>query len=255
MAERDWRQTFEETFEPPPSKIQERVWRDVFRDEYPEGVDPYSYITSSELERLAVELRVGVGDAFVDVGCGRGGAGVWVARRTGARLVGLDIARSALAAARTRAAEAGLDDAEFRLGSFEETGLGDASLDGAMSVDALIFTPDKETALRELARILRPGARLVLTTWDYSRQPPDRPPQVDDHRPLLKPAGFALVGYEVTDRWRERLDATNAGLLAAAAELAAEAGEPVDEVRADLEQMVARADALSRRVLLVAERR
>jgi hypothetical protein len=50
-------------------------------------------------------------------------------------------------------------------------------------------------------------------------------------------------------------DATNAGLLAAAAELAAEAGEPVDEVRADLEQMVARADALSRRVLLVAERR
>lgn len=230
------------------------MWRDAFGDEYPDGVDPYSYITRSELERFALELRVAGGHTLVDVGCGRGGAGVWVAARTRARLVGIDIAASALAAAAARATAAGLEGAEFRLGTFEETGLGDASVDAVMSVDALIFTGNKAAALRELARTLRPGGRLVLTTWDYSSQPADRPPQVADHRPLLEPAGLELVAYEVTERWRERLDATNAGLLAAADELAAESGEAPAEVRADLEHMATRASMPSRRVLIVAER-
>ncbi len=80
-------------------------------------------------------------------------------------------------------------NAQFVSSSFESTGLDYASVDAVMSVDAMLFTPDKAAALRELRRILRSGGRLALTSWDYHRQPLG-PPQVDDHRPLLAAAGF-----------------------------------------------------------------
>src|SRR5689334_21977563 len=44
-----------------------------------------------------------------------------------------------------------------------------------MSIDALLVAPSKQAAPREASRVLRPGGRLVLTTWDYSRQPEGRP--------------------------------------------------------------------------------
>jgi SAM-dependent methyltransferase len=254
VTERNWSEEFDATFARQPSSVQERVWMEVFGDEYPVGVDPYSYVSRSELERFAAELRIGPGDVFADVGCGRGGAGVWIATRTRARLIGLDIAASALEAARSRAAAAGLDDAEFVLGSFEETGLAAAAVDAIMSVDALLFTPDKAAALRELGRVLRPGGRLVLTTWDYSSPPPGRPPQVADHRPLLRPAGLRLVAYEETADWRFRVEATTAGLIAAVDELAADENVPRDDLLVELEEMQAAATVMLRRILLVAER-
>ena len=152
----DLRAVFEQTYTAPASRVQEEVWRSVFGDEYPTGLDPYSYITRSELARFVRDLRVGPGERLVDLGCGRGGAGLWVAAETGASLVGIDIAEA-------RSRRPGLVpramgmDADFRLGTFEATGLDDGSADAVMSVDALLFTPDKAAALVELHRVLRPG--------------------------------------------------------------------------------------------------
>ena len=67
-----------------------------------------------------------------------------------------------------------------------------------MIVDAFLFAPDKKAAAAEIFRILRPGGRLVMTTWDYHRQPDDRPRQVADHRPLFRAAG--LISFRMTTR-------------------------------------------------------
>ena len=250
----DWRAVFESTYAAPSSGVQERIWRDAFGSEYPEGVDPYSYITRSELERFVRELRLEPGQRLVDVGCGRGGAGLWVAAASKARLTGIDIAETALVAARQRASAMGAD-AEFRRGEFEATGLPDAFADGVMSVDALLFTPSKADALAELRRILKPGGRLVFTTWDYHSQPVNRPPQVPDHRPLLEAAGFDVRSYDTTDRWRDYAEATNEGLVRSVEELAAESGEAPDEVRAGVVEMIATFDTMERRILAVATAR
>src|SRR6478752_6439 len=165
--EAQWTARFEQTFAVPASVVQERLWREVFGSEYPEGVDPYSYISVTELRRFADEVRIGTGEYLVDVGCGRGGPGLWVAAATGARVIGIDIADSALATARRRADQLGMADrVKYQRGSFEDTGLPDRSAHAAMSVDALLFSPDKAAALAELARVIVPGGRLVLTSWD-----------------------------------------------------------------------------------------
>src|SRR6185312_4503070 len=113
-----WREIFERTYTPDASMVEERIWRDVFGKEYPEGLDPYSFVSRSELEQIALATKIGDGATLVDLGCGRGGAGLWVAGRTGATLVGIDIADAALAAARRRAAGLGLR-ATFLRGEFE----------------------------------------------------------------------------------------------------------------------------------------
>ena len=74
-----------------------------------------------------------------------------------------------------------------------------------MSVDALLFAPDKAAASQGArGESSSTGSRLVFTSADYHRQPAGRPPQVDDHRPLLTAAGFDVLAYDETEDWRRR---------------------------------------------------
>jgi hypothetical protein len=106
-----------------------------------------------------------------------------------------------------------------------------------MSVDALLFAPDRAAAASELRRIVRPGGRVMFTSWDYHSQPVGRPPQVNDHRPLLSDSGFDVLAYDETDDWQRRLAETAAGLMENVEELAAESGVDVAGVRASIEEM------------------
>jgi SAM-dependent methyltransferase len=251
--EPDWREIFNSSYAGPASRVQERVWREVFGPEYPQDVDPSSYVTRGELARFVRELRVRGGDTLVDVGCGRGGPSLWIATATRASLIGIDIAENALEPARERAMAMGLEGrARFRQGTFDDTGLEAGAADAVMSIDALLFAPDKSAALSELRRILRSGGRLVFTSWDYHRQPVGRPPQVDDHRPMLVSSGFEVLVYDETEDWFARQKQTTAGLLAAVHDLAAEGGDDPEETRRLLEEMDASFDAMSRRIFVVA---
>jgi SAM-dependent methyltransferase len=252
---RDWQAVFDEAFRTTAPDVRRGVWRSVYGDEYPEEVDPYSYVSRTELAQLQDALRVGAGATLGDIGCGQGGPGLWLAARTGANLVGVDISPVALTTAGRRAAALGLAGrVAYRQGSFAATGLPDSGLDAVVSIDALLFAPDKAAAVAELARVLRPGGRLAVTTWDYHRQPEGRPPQVDDHRPLLTAHGFTVLRYADTVDWRHRVTAVSDALVERADEVAAETGSDAAEVRAGSELMRRTIDAMLRRVLIVAEK-
>ena len=186
----DLTQIFEREFAKPPSAIEAQASVAALGDEYPAGLDTYSWVSRTELRQVAEQVPVTDSRVIVDLGCGRGGPGLWVAGTTGTRLIGVDIAESALERARRLAGHLGVVDVEFRVGSFEATGLSDAAADLVMSFDAFLFTPDKQAAFVELARVLRPGGRVAMTSWDYHSQPRNRPPQIADHRPLAENAGF-----------------------------------------------------------------
>jgi ubiquinone/menaquinone biosynthesis C-methylase UbiE len=212
-------------------------------------------VSRSELDIFVAELGVGPGSTLVDVGCGHGGPGLWVCAATGSDLIGVDISEPALSASSDRAEKLGLAGrAAYRLGDFEALPLADGEADAVMSIDALLFAPDKRRAARELARVLRVGGRLVLTSWDYRTQPENRPTQVEDHRPSLEAAGFEVRRYDETERWQERQRAIDALLLDRVEELAAEDGSDVEETREDIIDMARTTDHMLRRVLVVAEK-
>jgi SAM-dependent methyltransferase len=243
---------FNEAHANPPSPTTTAVWREAMGAEYPEGVDPYSWVSRTELATMR-DVVLATGSRLADVGCGRGGPGLWVAAAADAQLIGIDIAQSGLDAATATATALGLE-AAFVLGSFDDLPLSDDSVDVVMSIDAFLFAPDKGAGMAELARVIRPGGRLVMTSWDYHRQPDDRPPQVDDHRPLLAAAGFEVERYDDTDDWLVRQRATTTGMLARLDELAQEEGVDPDDIRPAIEQMDRTFDDMIRRFLVVARR-
>jgi len=94
-----------------------------------------------------------------DLACGAGDLTVRLAPRV-ARVVAVDSSPEMLAAARRRAA--GLDNVEFRADDVSALSLPEASCDAALLVLALAHVAEPAAAVRELARILRPGGRAVV---------------------------------------------------------------------------------------------
>ena len=151
------------------------------------------------------------------------------------RIVGVDFSTVAIAEARRRAEALGLADrASFRVADMTRTGLDAGSANAVVCVDAMQFVEPVGTALRECRRVLGPGGRLVITTWEVIDRADERLParlrQLDLARDLME-AG--LVDATVTDRsdwrqaeramWRAAL-AVNAGDDAAMRSLQEEAG-------------------------------
>src|SRR5262245_60800539 len=113
------------------AKFRRRLYLEAFGGEYPSDAATDGYVTRTELRQLADALQVGPGCKVADLGCGRGAPGQWVARTTGANLIGIDISEVAIEQARVRADQAGITDAvSYQTGSFDATGLGSSSFDG-----------------------------------------------------------------------------------------------------------------------------
>ncbi|WP_331748456.1 class I SAM-dependent methyltransferase [Streptomyces sp. NBC_00648] len=116
------------------------------------------------LATLVGRLRLGPGQLLVDMGCGSGGVGLWLARALAVRLIGIDLSPVAIQLATTRGCTfVAPGQAAFAVGTLEASGLPDAQADGVICVDALSCAADRAAALREMHRILKPGGRAVLT--------------------------------------------------------------------------------------------
>lgn len=185
-----------------------QLMRSGLDEDLPVEVEPYSFITLAALREIAAALRLTAGESLVDLACGRGGPGMWVARAAGVRLVGVDFSPVAVAQARTRVAAFHLaGSAEFRVGDLHATGLADAAADALMCVDSFQFAADPGRATSEICRVLRPGGRVVLTTWEARDADDPTLPKAFmsldvGHR--LRAAGLASVQVAERPEWQQR---------------------------------------------------
>lgn len=207
----------------------QRIWAEVYGDDYPADADPdpTNFMTRTDLERIVHELDVCSGQTIADLGCGRGKFTLWMAEKSGASFLGIDLSDEAIHYAQGLTRSMGLtDNVRFQRGTFAASGLADSSLDGAVSTDALMFAPDLPATCREAARILRSGACFIFTSWEMSHPSPSlRLPAIPDYRPMLIDAGFDIEIYEETPNWEARQRAVLAGIVAAKEKLVAEMGE------------------------------
>jgi SAM-dependent methyltransferase len=223
-----------------------KIWREAFQDDYPEDADPFGFVTLSDLRRFATELEIESGSRLLDIGCGRGGPGLWIARNTGAILVGLDILPEAVAQANELRDRMGLSgSASFSVGSFANTSLASDSVQAIMSVDAFWMVLDKTAALVELARVIRTGGRFVMTSWI---------PTYLDIETTLSTAGFKLVIREETVNWRERQLAVYRGILKNRRELESVLGAAAAQILIAEAQQTPAKLSTAPRYLVVAER-
>ena len=78
----------------PKSPTLRRIWHELAEGpDFPEEFGHISFTTLPELERMASELNLSRGDTLVDLGCGMAGPALWMARKTGANLIGVDASR------------------------------------------------------------------------------------------------------------------------------------------------------------------
>lgn len=59
----------------------ERLYRTAYGEDYPAEAQPNAFVSRTTLQRLVGALHVGPGHTVVDLGCGHGDPGLWVARR------------------------------------------------------------------------------------------------------------------------------------------------------------------------------
>jgi arsenite methyltransferase len=104
------------------------------------------------------------GERVVDVGCGAGLDSLIAAGMVapGGRVIGVDMTPAMLEKACKSAVEGGWTHVEFRPGLAESLPVLDGWADVVISNGVLNLLPDKDAALREMARVLRPGGRLQI---------------------------------------------------------------------------------------------
>jgi len=111
--------------------------------------------------------RVGIqpGERMLELGPGPGAFTVEAAQRVepGGSLVAVDIQPEMIAAVEKRVREAGLTNVETHVASAYKLPLEDESVDRAFLVTVLPEIPDRQRALAELRRVLRPGGVLSIT--------------------------------------------------------------------------------------------
>lgn len=117
------------------------------------------------IDEIAAELRLKPGDVLLDLACGRAFYGLEITARAGARLIGVDFSAEAVRQAAEQARLRNRDDAEFQTGDLTATGLPDGSVNAVLCTDSIQFPEQPEAAYRELRRVLVPGGRVVLTSW------------------------------------------------------------------------------------------
>jgi len=163
-----------------------------------------------------VELcRIRIGSYVLDVGCGVGQTPCYLAKRYGCRVVGVDINEGMIERSRETANREGVAEmTEFRVADAQDLPFTDETFDTVITESVTVFPEDKLRAVREYARVTRPGGYVGLNeaTWLKTPPPPEiiawasqdlgacvKPLTPDEWVDLLKEAGLTGIVVNVRE--------------------------------------------------------
>ena len=119
-------------------------------------------------ERALAQAAVGSAGRVADVGCGTGTVSRWMAAHMGpaGRVDAIDISPDQLDVAKSITAAADASPVHYQVGSAYEPGLAESAYDIVFCRLVLCHLQDPQKAVAQMARLLRPGGRLVLVDMD-----------------------------------------------------------------------------------------
>ncbi|KAG7673918.1 hypothetical protein KSW81_007097 [Nannochloris sp. 'desiccata'] len=218
-------------------------------------VSPGGIATTEEFSKL---LHLSQDQNVLDVGCGVGGAAVYLARTYGCYVYGIDLSVNMILTALEQAAAHGNGDKiSFEVSDATKRDLPDESYDAVFSRDVLIHVTDKPALFERLFKVLKPGGRLVIT--DYCRQAGDLSEEfesyvakreytlntIDEYQKMLADAGFVdIVAEDRSEQLAQCLKEEVAKVDANKVMLADAVGEQVlDEAKQSWSGKLARVEA------------
>lgn len=124
--------------------------------------------------RLVADARVRPGMRVLDLGSGTGYPALLAAQtvRTNGQVIGVDLAAQMLDAARRKATSLKLSNLTFQTGDVTSLPFEQASFDAVTTRFCLMFLPEIQKAVTEIARVLKPNAWLASAVWSA----PDKNP-------------------------------------------------------------------------------
>lgn len=185
------------------------------------------------VDHVAKHLDLSTPEVTVcDIGCGYGGTTRCLAERWGARTTGLTISKAQYEYA---CAQSDDDRTSYLLRNWLVNELPDESFDRAVAIESIAHIPDKAQSIREAARVLKPGGKLVVCEWLTSTAPTRwqaryligpicreaRIPHLasgDEYRRLIEESGMRVIRSEnLTERvkrtWTKAISRVGRGLL------------------------------------------
>jgi ubiquinone/menaquinone biosynthesis C-methylase UbiE len=116
-------------------------------------------------EELVAKIGIAKEMKVLDLGCGDGTTAIPGAK-TGAEVLGVDIADNLVAAGNIRAKEEGLPNCAFQAGDASNlSGLRDKSFDRVVTIFGAMFAPKPFDVAKEMVRVTKPGGKIVMGNW------------------------------------------------------------------------------------------
>jgi len=146
------------------SKQAYETWHDQHEMDF-EADSPWHRLVKQYLKstRDVADKRV------LEIACGRGGFTCWLARQSPppSEIVASDFASTAVKKGEAYAREQSIKGISWEVGDIQAIAHPDNSFDTVISCETIEHVPDSRQAVRELARVLKPGGRLFLTAPNY----------------------------------------------------------------------------------------
>lgn len=152
------------------------------------------------------------GDHLLDAGCGVGVTSCYISELAGCAVTGITLSPIQAAVASRLARRSGSGDMKFVAGDYCNSGFADQSFSHILASESFCHAPDKPRALKEMARLLKPGGKLVIADFFLSEPMAEndsrggqlyraftdgfRVPSIAAHEDVsewVKSAGFAIV--------------------------------------------------------------
>jgi SAM-dependent methyltransferase len=144
--------------------FKEQVFAEIRRETYGEDIGQNSWITSDEYDTFYSWLGLDAGAHVLEVASGSGGPSLYLARKFGCRITGLDINEEGIKTANQAARDAGITNAAYQFADIDQRlPFDDETFDAVMCIDSMNHFRNRRGVLDEWHRVLKTGRRILFT--------------------------------------------------------------------------------------------
>lgn len=170
-------------------------------------VRTFSQALIRENEVLAQIAKITKEDYVLDAGCGVGGSSVFLAKKIGCKVVGITLSEKQISSAKEFARKNDAADlVNFQIADFTKTNFEHGTFDVIWAIESVCHAYNKEDFVKEAARILKKGGRLIIADWFASKEDFSEKEKV-----LMKKwlNGWAVNSLDTQERFWEYLEKSN----------------------------------------------